>query len=323
MKLTNLKCVSDNPHPNAIRLFNYLNDMSGKAIISGHQADHFAQDEWNYIKNVTGTYPAIKGLDFMNSSKAAIENGVNPDLDTNLAIEWWDMGGIVTFCWHWRSPFYVDNNYHGAFYTQNANINLEQILSNPQSDEYKIIIEDIDLIAKQLKRLQLQGVPVLWRPLHEAAGGWFWWGAHGPKVYIQLWKLLFKQLNVAHNLTNLIWVCNCADKSWYPGDEYADIISEDIYTQSSDYSSQIDKFTAAEKYSSTGKIVALSENGVFIDPDNLIKDSAWWSWFMTWRDICSNAIKNKGSDEAIFRKVYSHEYVITKEKLLDLKNYRL
>ncbi len=42
------------------------------------------------------------------------------------------------------------------------------------------MVRDIDAIASLLKRLQDHGVTVLWRPLHEAAGGWFWWGAGGP-----------------------------------------------------------------------------------------------------------------------------------------------
>ena len=42
---------------------------------------------------------------------------------------------------------------------------------------YDLLLEDMDAIAKELQKLRDAGVPVLWRPLHEASGGWFWWGS--------------------------------------------------------------------------------------------------------------------------------------------------
>ncbi len=43
--------------------------------------------------------------------------------------------------------------------------------------EYNATIRDIDAIAVQLKRLQNEKIPIIWRPLHEAGGKWFWWGS--------------------------------------------------------------------------------------------------------------------------------------------------
>lgn len=48
---------------------------------------------------------------------------------------------------------------------------------------YNALMSDVDEIAKQLKRLSDADVPVLFRPLHEASGGWFWWGADGSEAY--------------------------------------------------------------------------------------------------------------------------------------------
>ena len=56
-------------------------------------------------------------------------------------------------------------------------------------------------------------VPVLWRPLHEASGGWFWWGAKGPEPFKQLWELMFQRFTQVHArslimfpvLTNPAW----------------------------------------------------------------------------------------------------------------------
>lgn len=58
-----------------------------------------------------------------------------------------------------------------GFGTEIANMLCSQDTKNAN---YTLLIKDIDTIAVQLKKLQDNGVPVLWRPLHEAEGKWFW-----------------------------------------------------------------------------------------------------------------------------------------------------
>ena len=68
---------------------------------------------------------------------------------------------------------------------------------------------------------------MLWRPLHEASGGWFWWGAHGPDPFKQLWELMFRRFTEVHELHNLIWVYTAdptAHHDWYPGDDMVDVV---------------------------------------------------------------------------------------------------
>jgi mannan endo-1,4-beta-mannosidase len=83
----------------------------------------------------------------------------------------------------------------------------------------------------QLKKLQDNGVPVLFRPLHEAEGKWFWWGAKGPEPAKKLYKIVFDRLTRVHKLQNLIWVWNSVAKDWYPGNSYVDVVSADTYAQ--------------------------------------------------------------------------------------------
>ena len=68
------------------------------------------------------------------------------------------------------------------------------------------MIKDIDYTAGLLKKLQDNKVPVIWRPLHEAAGGWFWWGAQGAAPCKKLWQVMFDRMVNHHGLHNLIWV---------------------------------------------------------------------------------------------------------------------
>jgi len=89
----------------------------------------------------------------------------------------------------------------------------------------------------QLKRLQDAGVPILFRPLHEAEGAWFWWGAKGPEATKELWLLLHDRLTNHHKLNNLIWVWNSLLPAWYVGDDTVDILSADVYAQGNGVSS--------------------------------------------------------------------------------------
>ena len=41
-------------------------------------------------------------------------------------------------------------------------------------------MKSLDRIAAGLQELQAAGIVVIWRPLHEMNGGWFWWGAQEP-----------------------------------------------------------------------------------------------------------------------------------------------
>ena len=146
-------------------------------------------------------------------------------------------------CWHWNAPCDLidqlpDRSWSSGFYTKATTFNLAQALENKASEAYALLIRDIDAAAAQLARLQNAGVPVLWRPLHEASGGWFWWGAAGPDACIELWKLMFDRMTNTHGLHNLIWVWNGQHADWYPGDEFVDIIGEDIYPPKRGYSSR-------------------------------------------------------------------------------------
>ncbi|OYP24988.1 hypothetical protein CG709_07350 [Lachnotalea glycerini] len=141
------------------------------------------------------------------------------------------------------------------------------------SEECYLLVRDIDVISGYLDKLQQADVTVLWRPLHEASGGWFWWGAQGPDSYKWLYKLMFERQTNYHKLNNLIWIWNGQDQDWYPGDEYCDIVGTDIYAEKQSYSVLPDQFMKTVNYSDGTKMAALSENGVMMDPDMMEGDN--------------------------------------------------
>ena len=97
----------------------------------------------------------------------------------------------------------------GGFYTSATDFNISSTLAaGPGSANYTLILRDLDAIAVQLKRLSDAKVPVLFRFLHEAEGGWFWWGAQGPAAAKALFRLGYDRFTNYHKLNNLVWVWN-------------------------------------------------------------------------------------------------------------------
>ena len=93
-----VKLVNKNSTPETIKLYDYLLTTYKHGIITGQQESTWmeggADYEVNYIHEVTGKYPALRGFDF-----------INDDFDgcVERAMAWAERGGIVTICWHCSS----------------------------------------------------------------------------------------------------------------------------------------------------------------------------------------------------------------------------
>jgi mannan endo-1,4-beta-mannosidase len=287
-----------------------------------------------------GKYPALKGFDFINVQNPTWDGGGSKQ--TNEAIQWWEsppisavdgrpIHGIVTFCWHWcpgdTGNFYVNNE------DKNKNTSFRIPWKNGALDKdsaaWQTIISDLDLVAAELQKLKDKDVPVLWRPLHEASGGWFWWGASGSKPYIALWEFMYDYLTNDKGLNNLIWVWNGQNATWFPKASTVEIVGTDIYPAPKDYSAQSDKFyETRDMVPDRDCIVALTENGEIPDPDQLSLYGVKWSWFMTWNDSGAEGTNQNNfwsgeyhNTSAHKQKVYNHPYTLTLDELPDLTTY--
>lgn len=150
--------------------------------------------------------------------------------------------------------------------------------------------------------------------MHEASGGWFWWGAKGSDAYKKLWKYLYKELTNTYGCNNLIWVYNGQSADWYPGDEYVDIVGEDIYPGNHVYDPQVSRFKQAINYGSKTKITALTENGCIFDIDSAVSINALWSWFMTWGGeftVNGSNYSEKYTEKSVIQKMYASKYSLT------------
>lgn len=310
--------VNPNAAPEARRLMRYLVDQYGKAMIAGQQ--EFSNLAW--LENNIGKKPAMIGFDLMDYSPSRVEHGAK-SMEVDKAIIWHKAGGIVTFVWHWNAPKDLINTsgqeWWRGFYADATDFDVAYAMEHPDSEDYQLLVRDIDVIAEQLKKLQEAEVPVLFRPLHEAEGGWFWWGAKGPEPAKALYRLVYDRITNHHQIHNLIWVWNSIDQAWYPGDEIVDIVSMDSYPPEGDYSPISDAYEKLTALVQDRKLVAMTENGAIPDPDLLQQYGAHWSWFCTWDGHFLKDGKHNDIEHLTY--VYHHPYVITLDELPDLRTY--
>lgn len=291
----------------AKNLYKSLRAQYGKKIISGHTSDQF-----DAFKALAGKTPVVRAYDMQDYSPRNPWNDQwNPwdDGSIQAAIDWHaatKKKGIVTFQWHWFSPSGGQQR-TSTFNTKETTFDVSKAVV-PGTVEYADTLRDIDAIAVQLKRLRDAGVPVLWRPLHEAAGGWFWWGAKGPDACLKLYGLMYDRLTSHHQLHNLIWVWSEPNASWYPGNEKVDIVGYDSYPGKHNYDPQKAMFDKLYTLVGGKKMIAMTETGPIPGIDAALNTDARWSYIMTW---AKNALDD--NEPKHIKEMYSHPAVVTLE----------
>lgn len=300
-------------------LMQFFKRVYGKGIITGQHTAASKGPEIAHIREVTGKLPAIRGFDFLSYSlQTETENPTDHKLieieenkeSVEEAIKWHkEYNGIVTFCWHWYAPTGGNDK---SFYTENTTFDLQTALVKG-TKEYDALLADMDEIAAQLKRLQNENIPVLWRPLHEADGGWFWWGAKGPEAYKKLYKWMYDRFTSYHQLHNLIWVWNAPQIDWYPGDRYVDIAGVDTYVGKGEHGPLKCPFYHCKTIVQNKKPIALTENGPIPNPNALIYSNTPWMWYMPWYG--EFVFDHDITSQKLLKEVYAHPYCVTLDQL--------
>ena len=304
-------------------LFKYITDIYGHKTLSGQQD----VDELDTIFNYSGKRPTIYAIDMFSYDGLAVNgSGMPAAMTENYISKIQANGYIPSLIWHWHSPADAkslsgtcatsnDHCWWNSFYTVHTNFNLTTTLADTNSTQYKAMIADIDRIAVQLKKLQTANIPVLWRPLHEADGGWFWWGAQGSNSYKKLWRLMYDRLTNHHQLHNLIWVITIADPSWYPGDDVVDVVGADAYPEDKHDPLIATWETLLERYDGH-KMIALTEYGGVPFISEMQAKGVWWAWFASWNDKdTNNPLGPKKMTNAEVNSIYNSTEVISLDEL--------
>ena len=143
--------------------------LSGQ--FAGYSPDTFNTQQIDEIASQTDQVPAILGCDyacrwnFKTPPENIIDYTCNPTLKEN-----WNQGGLVTVNMHLPNP--VSSN--GGGYKDRWNLNYADLTNSNSETGYRWRLF-LDRIAQGLDDLQQAGVTVLFRPLHEMNGDWFYW----------------------------------------------------------------------------------------------------------------------------------------------------
>ena len=315
--------VDGNASAKTKALFKYITDAYGHVTLSGQQDS----EELDTIFSYSGKRPTIFAFDLNSYDGLAVNSTGAPNNVTENYISKIQVNGyIASLIWHWHSPTDAKSTsgncptstshcWWNSFYTEHSNFNLTTALADTNSTQYKALIADIDRIAVQLKKLQDANIPVLWRPLHEADGTWFWWGAQGSDSYKKLWRLMYDRMTNYHQLHNLIWVITIADSNWYPGDDVVDVIGADAYPEDK-HDPLIATWEALLERYDGHKVLALSEYGGVPFISEMQAKGVWWAWFASWNDKdSSKPLGPKKMTSAEVNGIYNSTEVISLDEL--------
>lgn len=346
--------VNPNASQQARNVYEFLLEQSGKKTISGVQSSHSHKNDFvDAVHDLTGKRPALAGYDFL-----FLQYSPTPDTwgwkqnynDISAPKEQWAANGLVNYMWHWNVPNSKadwdsgvnDYNFDGyAFYSKDTSFDINEALK-PGTWQNDFIMKDIEEVAGYLQLLEDENIPVIWRPLHEAAGNydlygsngaWFWWGRGGAEPCKQLWRLLYDQLVNVYGLDNLIWVWTvdvtkgAEDQylEWYPGDEYVDILGVDIYEENTDAKTR--QYQALVDLTKGKKLVTVSECGNIPDPSACMEAGNRWSWFMVWpnADSDGNIVMTPSDNNfklntaGYWKSVMNSPYTLSREQMPSLK----
>lgn len=303
-----LKLADPNAEPSVAALYQYLKAVGeAEAILYGHMEDTVLKAGASELsdsdtEDMTGSLAAVVGMDCggLFGGFAGKYNERHPGAglpDTNegnikaaalFSNEAIDRGAIITLSSHMpnfsgtvKREGNFSNSYDGFDFTPADSYVLTGNCANqilPGGAFHEAYCAHLDVIADYAK--QVKG-PVLFRPLHENTGSWFWWGKAfcDAETYKSLYKYTVEYLRDERNVHNLLYLygpgSEAADlaeyEERYPGDEYVDLVGFDTYDNNPVPDSE--GYTFLQSFENTlkltdafakehGKLMAVTETGM-------------------------------------------------------------
>ena len=287
------KPIDDEATPETRALFRSLKKLSKKHTLFGHQhateygRGWYNEDDRSDVKSVTGSHPAVIGVDFSGFSGRA------PDaIDRSkknlrkVVVDTYDRGGVTTIAWHFSNPVSP-----GGFYWVDS-VSLPAVRyiipGGEAHEQYKEILKGIAEWAQSIRGTNGTLAPVIFRPFHEFDGNWFWWGARHctPGEFKTLWRFTVSYLRDSLDVHNFLYAFSPDNRflteekflERYPGDEWVDMVGMDNYGDLG-RNGRFSLDTAALKLRivsdytrKAGKLAAFTETGL-----ESIPDTTWWT----------------------------------------------
>jgi mannan endo-1,4-beta-mannosidase len=225
-------------------LYQNLKTISKTHILFGHQHALEYGHGWSNepersdVKSVTGSHPAVVGIDFSDfsgRSKEQVEK--TKEILRKNVVAGYERGAVTTVSWHFNNPAS-----EGGFYWKDGISTASMALIKPggsHHEQYKEILKTIADFAHSVKTKNGTLSPMIFRPFHEFDGGWFWWGKpHTSREdFIAVWQFTVSYLKDTLGVHNFIYAFSPDNRfntteeylERYPGDDYVDLLGMDDY----------------------------------------------------------------------------------------------
>jgi len=290
---TTCNAAADAKTKAVLRYIAAMSEDNSPRVLSGQSCGHTVNiykpgDMMGYTKMTenlyrkTGKWPSIIALDYEHDQISTPEELSKANA---VLIKYWNKGGLIAVGMSPQNPWLNDEsdlknnpgnwkNTRTYYLTeeQTKMINLND-LTDPNKAIYRVWRRKLDRIAAALLELQDAGVVVMFKPIQEMNGSWFWWGVSShkddPAPYVNLYRDMYTYFTEVKGLNNIIWLyspynnVNAVSSSgikivpqmWnYPGDDYIDIVAPTAYNNPLN-------IVGYAELVATGKPIAMAEFG--------------------------------------------------------------
>lgn len=316
--------------PEARAVLAYLESIHREKCLAGANGTASIES----IRKACGKEPAIAAFDLSGWNSPPWGESYNSVVARTLqqVKAWHGKGGLVTLQLHWVHPSNPDGS---AWLSQHGKKKPSAPFAfadalKPGTKAHGELMRDLKGHADALQQLAEARIPVLWRPLHEIEGGWFWWtDPQQPENTAALWRFMFDYFTKERGLHNLIWVYSAAlrcgkgpesfeaiaqRKRFYPGDRYVDIAGIDIYPNEAlglgrPQQDAYAKSFAVMQQVAPGKMLALCECEAIPDPEIMRSKGPRWLYCLPWWG------EGRLNTAEWIRRTYPHEFMVTRDEL--------
>lgn len=230
------------------------------------------------VKDVVGDHPGVHGSDFHYMIDKDPAESARHKAAARAAYE---AGAIVTFDYHWRGRYGESHSYDARDAQLAANVVNDDDSMGDVTWFYQHLDDVLDIINNDLQ------FPIVFRPLHEMDGDWFWWGSRipgGAESYRVLYRKLVDYMKPRTEYVLFCWspdVIASDPEPYYPGDDHVDVVGRDIYRarNTRSLSFMLGRLTQTVNFAQEhGKVAAFTETGYNAgSPYYIGSDDDWWT----------------------------------------------
>lgn len=170
----------------------------------GQQLNVSSRDYRGPLLALGGRRVSIVGFDLEELAQGETYQFPEPPLDALVGLA--RQGAVLSASWHTTNPHTTSSSWDRSW------TSLDALLSTTTPEGARFWA-DFDAKLVLLRRFQDAGTAVVLRPLHEANGGWFWWGKPDPATYKQLWSMMQERAWDA-GVHNVVWAYSFAAQTW-------------------------------------------------------------------------------------------------------------